>query len=69
MARYDLREPVKGVSTGQRIVSMGSDNNVELEKRVSSIENKLDTILTLLNKEANNDKNRLKPIPGDDSGI
>ena len=69
MARYDLREPVKGVSTGQRIVSMGSDNNVELEKRVSNIENKLDTILTLLNKEANNDKNRLKPIPGDDSGI
>jgi hypothetical protein len=69
MARYDLREPVKGVSTGQRIVSMGSDNNVELEKRVSSIENKLDTILTLLNKEANNDKTRLKPIPGDDSGI
>jgi hypothetical protein len=69
MARYDLREPVKGVSTGQRIVSMGSDNNVELEKRVSNIENKLDTILTLLNKEANNDKTRLKPIPGDDSGI
>ena len=69
MARYDLREPVKGVSTGQRIVSMGSDNNVELEKRVSSIENKLDTILTLLNKEANNDKTRLKPISGNDSGI
>ena len=69
MARYDLREPVKGVSTGQRIVSMGSDNNVELEKRVSNIENKLDTILTLLNKEANNDKTRLKPIPGNDSGI
>ena len=69
MARYDLREPVKGVSTGQRIVSMGSDNNVELEKRVSSIENKLDTILTLLNKEANNDENRLKPISGNDSGI
>ena len=69
MARYDLREPVKGVSTGQRIVSMGSDNNVELEKRVSSIENKLDTILTLLNKEANNDKNRPKPISGNDSGI
>ena len=69
MARYDLREPVKGVSTGQRIVSMGSDNNVELEKRVSNIENKLDTILTLLNKEANNDKTRLKPISGNDSGI
>ena len=51
MARYDLREPVKDISTGQRIVSLGSDNNVELEKRVSSIENKLDTILTLLNKD------------------
>ena len=69
MARYDLREPVKGVSTGQRIVSLGSDNNVELKKRVSSIENKLDIILTLLNKEANNDKTRLKPISGNDSGI
>ena len=69
MARYDLREPVKGVSTGQRIVSMGSDNNVELEKRVSNIENKLDTILTLLNKEANNDKTRFKPISGNDSGV
>ena len=69
MARYDLREPVKGVSTGQRIVSMGSDNNVELEKRVSKMEDKLDTILTLLNKEANNDKTRLKPISGNDSGI
>ena len=69
MARYDLREPVKGVSTGQRIVSMGSDNNVELEKRVSNIENKLDTILTLLNKEANNDKNRPKPISGNDGGV
>lgn len=69
MARYDLRKPVKGISTGQRIVSLGSDNNVELEKRVSSIENKLDTILTLLNKEANNDENRPKPISGNDSGI
>ena len=69
MAVYDLRQPVKGVTTGQKTVSIGSDNNVELEKRVSKMENKLDTILTLLNKEANNDKNRLKPIPGDDSGI
>ena len=69
MARYDLRKPVKGISTGQKIVSLNSDNDVELEKRVSSIENKLDTILTLLNKDANNDKNRLKPISGNDSGI
>ena len=66
MATYNLTKTQRG---GQRIVSKSSDNNVELEKRVSSIENKLDTILTLLNKEANNDKNRLKPISGNDSGI
>ena len=69
MAVYDLRKPVKGVTTGQKIVSMGSGNNAELEKRVSSMEDKLDTILTLLNKEANNDKDRPKPISGDDSGV
>ena len=67
MAVYDLRKAQKGVS-GQKIVSMGA-NNIDLEKRVSSIENKLDTILTLLNKEANNDKNRPKPVSGDDSGV
>ena len=66
MTTYNLTKTQRG---GQRIVSKSSDNNVELEKRVSSIENKLDTILTLLNKEANNDKTSLKPIPGDDSGI
>ena len=66
MATYNLTKTQRG---GQRIVSNNSGNNAELEKRVSSIENKLDTILTLLNKEANNDKTRLKPIPGDDSGI
>ena len=69
MARYDLRKPVKGISTGQRIVSLGSDNNVELEKRVSNIEDKLDTLITLLTKEVNNDKTRLKPIQGNDSGV
>ena len=68
MAVYDLRQPVKGISTGQKIVSMGA-NNIDLEKRVSGLENKLDTILTLLNKEANNDKNRPKPVSGDDSGV
>ena len=60
MARYDLREPVKGVSTGQRIVPLGSDNNKELEERISTVENKLDKILNLLeNKKENikNDKN------------
>ena len=66
MATYNLTSTQRG---GQRIVSDSSGNNVELEKRVSGLENKLDTILTLLNKEANNDKNRLKPISGNDSGI
>jgi len=66
MATYDLTSTQRG---GQRIVSDSSGNNAELEKRVSSIENKLDTILTLLNKEANNDKNRPKPVSGDDSGV
>jgi len=68
MAVYDLRQPVKGISTGQKIVSLGA-NNIDLEKRVSKMEDKLDTILTLLNKEANNDKTGLKPISGDDSGV
>ena len=66
MATYNLTSTQR---SGQRIVSNNSGNNAELEKRVSSIENKLDTILTLLNKEANNDKNRPKPISGDDSGV
>ena len=68
MAVYDLRQPVKGISTGQKIVSLGA-NNIDLEKRVSKMEDKLDTILTLLNKEANNDKTGLKPVSGDDSGV
>jgi hypothetical protein len=68
MATYNLTRKQKGVS-GQRIVSNNSGNDAELEKRVSSIENKLDTILTLLNKEANNDKDRPKPVSGDDSGV
>ena len=68
MATYNLTRKQNGVS-GQRIVSNNSGNNAELEKRVSSIENKLDTILTLLNKEANNDKNRLKPVSGNDGGV
>ena len=66
MATYNLTNTQR---SGQRIVSNNSGNNAELEKRVSSIENKLDTLLTLLNKEANNDKNRPKPISGDDSGV
>ena len=68
MATYNLTRKQNGVS-GQRIVSDDLGNNAELEKRVSSIENKLDTILTLLNKEANNDKTGLKPVSGDDGGV
>ena len=67
MAVYDLRKAQKGVS-GQKIVSMGA-NNIDLEKRVSKMEDKLDIILTLLNKEANNDKTRLKPVSGNDGGV
>ena len=67
MAVYDLRKASK-IASGQKIVSMGADNS-DLEKRVSSIENKLDTLITLLNKEDNNDKDRLKPISGNDSGV
>ena len=66
MATYNLTNTQR---SGQRIVSNNSGNNAELEKRVSSIENKLDTLLTLLNKEANNDENRPKPISGDDGGV
>ena len=68
MVTYNLTRKQKGVS-GQRIVSDSSGNNAEFEKRVSSMEDKLDTILTLLNKEANNDKNRPKPISGNDGGV
>ena len=67
MAVYDLRKASK-IASGQKIVSMGADNS-DLEKRVSSIENKLDTLITLLNKEDNNDKDRPKPISGNDSGV
>ena len=69
MATYNLTRGQKGVSSGQRIVSDNSGNNAELKKRISKMEDKLDTILTLLNKEANNDKNRSKPISGNDGGV
>ena len=48
MATYNLTSTQIG---GQRIVSDISGNNAELEKRISGLENKLDTILTLLNKD------------------
>ena len=67
MAVHDLRKASK-IASGQKIVSMGADNS-DLEKRVSSIENKLDTLITLLNKEDNNDKDRPKPISGNDGGV
>ena len=67
MAVHDLRKASK-VASGQKIVSLGADNT-DLEKRVSGLENKLDKILTLLNKEENNDKDRPKPISGNDSGV
>ena len=56
-------------SSGQRIVSNNSGNTAELEKRVSNIENKLDTLITLLTKEDKNDKDRPKPVSGNDSGV
>ena len=67
MAVHDLRKASK-IASGQKIVSMSADNS-DLERRVSSMENKLDTLITLLTKEANNDKDRPKPISGNDSGV
>ena len=67
MVVHDLRKASK-IASGQKIVSMGADNS-DLEKRVSSIENKLDTLITLLNKEDKNDKDRPKPISGNDGGV
>ena len=64
MAVHDLRK-ASNVASGQKIVSL--DGN--LEERVSKIEDKLDTLITLLNKEDNNDKDRPKPISGNDSGV
>ena len=67
MAVHDLRKASK-IASGQKIVSMGADNS-DLERRVSNIENKLDTLITLLNKEDKNDKDRPKPISGNDGGV
>ena len=64
MAVHDLRKASK-VASGQKIISL----NGNLEERVSNIENKLDTLITLLKKEDNNDKDRPKPISGNDSGV
>ena len=67
MATYDLRK-ASNIASGQKTVSMGADTT-GLEKRVSSLENKLDKILTLLTKEDNDDKDRPKPISGNNSGV
>ena len=64
MVVHDLRK-ASNIASGQTKVSMDSN----LEERVSNVEDKLDTILTLLNKEDNNDKDRPKPISGNDSGV
>ena len=64
MVVHDLRKASK-VASGQKIISL----NGNLEERVSNIENKLDTLITLLNKEDKNDKDRPKPISGNDGGV
>ena len=67
MAVHDLRK-ASNIASGQKIVYLGANNN-DLEERVSNIEDKLDTLITLLKKEDNNDKDRPKPISGNDSGV
>ena len=68
MTKRKVSSDGKVISTGQKITPLFDDNS-NLEERVSKMEDKLDTILTLLKKEANNDKNRLKPISGNDGGV
>ena len=68
MTKKNTASNGKIISTGQKITPLFDDNS-ELKERVSEMENKLDTILTLLNKEDNNDKDRSKPISGNDSGV
>ena len=63
MATWDMTKT-------EKISSLESDEINQIKKDVSRVEKKLDTILTLLiNKEANNDKDRLKPVSGNDSGV
>ena len=68
MTKRQVSPDGKVISTGQKNTSLFDDND-KLEERVSKMEDKLDTILTLLNKEANNDKTGLKPVSGDDGGV
>ena len=63
MATWDMTKT-------EKISSLESDEINQIKKDVSRVEKKLDTILTLLiNKEANNDKDRPKPVSGNDSGV
>ncbi len=63
MAKWDMTKT-------EKVSSLESNEINKIKKDVFRIEKKLDTILTLLiNKEANNDKNRLKPVSGNDSGV
>ena len=68
MTKRQVNSDGKIISTGQKNTSLFDDNS-NLEERVSKMEDKLDTVLTLLKKEANNDKTRLKPVSGDDGGV
>ena len=51
MATYDLTKKTRA-STGQRIIRLGPADNtmrvIKLEKRLDDLENKLDTIIELL---------------------
>ena len=67
MTKKNTASNGKIISTGQKTTPLFDDS--ELEERVSKMENKLDTILTLLNKEDNNDKDRPKPVSGNDGGV
>jgi len=61
MAKWDMTKTEK--------ITPLFDDNSRLKEKVSNVEKKLDELLTLLKKEANNDKNRPKPISGDDGGV
>jgi hypothetical protein len=61
MAKWDMTKTEK--------ITPLFDDNSRLKEKVSNVEKKLDELLTLLKKEANNDKTRSKPISGDDGGV
>jgi len=61
MAKWDMTKTEK--------ITPLFDDNSRLKEKVSNVEKKLDELLTLLKKEANNDKNRPKPISGNDGGV